>query len=69
MSGEINLGLNRNLYDSIKAMWGLTDDQLLGIYSDEALENKLSTDTVVSEGMRVYVVIVDGWSHIPPEAL
>ena len=68
ISGEIVLCLNNNLYDEIKAVWGLTDDQIVGIYSDADLENKLPTSTLVSEGMTIYIVLEDGWSPIPPEA-
>lgn len=56
-----------NLYDTFKAVWGLTDEQIIGIYSDAETNNKLSTDTLISEGMTIYVVLEDGWSPIPPE--
>ncbi len=67
LSGEVVLVENRNLYESIKAVWGLEDEQIVGIFSDAERTHKLSTDALVSEGMTIYVVLEDGWSPIPPE--
>ena len=56
-----------NLYDTFKAVWGLEDEQIVGIYSDAGLQNKLATSTLISEDMVVYIVLEDGWTPIPPE--
>ena len=56
-----------NLYDTFKAVWGLEDEQIVGIYSDAGLQNKLATSTLITEEMVVYIVLEDGWSPIPPE--
>ena len=69
ISGEIQLVTNRNLYDAIKAVWGLSDEQIVGIYSDAGLQNKLATSTLITEDMVVYVVLEEGWSPIPPEMM
>ncbi len=59
--------LGDNIYDIFKAVWGLEDEQIVGIFSDAERTHKLSTDALVSEGMTIYVVLEDGWSPIPPE--
>ena len=58
-----------NLYDTFKSVWGLSDEQIVGIYSDAGLQNKLATSTLITEDMVVYVVLEEGWSPIPPEMM
>jgi hypothetical protein len=50
-----------SLYDTIEAIFGLTEEQIVGIYSDSALENKYEKETtVVSEDMTmIYLVLAE----------
>ena len=53
----LSMYTNNNLYGEIKAVFGLTDDQIAGIYSDAELENLLDSSTLITENMTVYLVL------------
>lgn len=49
--------IDDNLYNEVKAVMGLTDEQIAGIYSDAELENLLDSTTLITENMTVYLVL------------
>ena len=49
--------IDDNLYSEVKAVTGLTDDQIAGIYGDAELENLLDASTLITENMKVYLVL------------
>lgn len=49
--------IDDNLYNEVKAVMGLTDEQIAGIYSDAELENLLDSSTLITENMTVYLVL------------
>ena len=58
-----SLYVGKKLYAEIKLVFGLTDADIEGIYSDSELTNRLSTDTLVEEDMVIYLVLADNTNN------
>ncbi len=67
LEDEMQFNVGDNLLETIKAAYGVTDAEIIGIYSDAACTITYAANTEITENMVVYVKLDAAWSNIPPD--